>query len=297
MSLFSSAFDAPLAGPSTPFSTPVNPRKAAPKDQPHRNQPNDKKRKRPSGQATTPYSRPNTSSKPSRSAPPRTPRSDHKDAKVQSVKASLDKIMVVVQGAPVLGVGKVGSEPMGSLGKKKKNPKKSMPTVQAEPTRRHSESGKGRSKHADDDETFGSSRTSYSRDKGNASANANANSHERPAPAELSLPSAPPADKGKNIAGLTDMQKKMQSKLDGARFRWINEQLYSTQSSEALEMMRRDPKIFADVSSLPRHSIRRCIANETVPLVSSFAHRVMALPPPTAPRLTPGAFTQGHSDC
>ena len=31
--------------------------------------------------------------------------------------------------------------------------------------------------------------------------------------------------------------------------RWINEQLYSTPSTEALAMMRKDPKIFTDVSS------------------------------------------------
>jgi hypothetical protein len=29
--------------------------------------------------------------------------------------------------------------------------------------------------------------------------------------------------------------------------RWINEQLYSTPSTEAVAMMKKDPKIFADV--------------------------------------------------
>ncbi|KAK8858525.1 hypothetical protein IAR55_002752 [Kwoniella newhampshirensis] len=45
---------------------------------------------------------------------------------------------------------------------------------------------------------------------------------------------------------LTEMQAKMQAKLEGARFRWINEQLYSTPSAEAVAMMKKDPKIFAD---------------------------------------------------
>jgi ribosomal RNA-processing protein 8 len=44
------------------------------------------------------------------------------------------------------------------------------------------------------------------------------------------------------------MQRKMQSKLEGARFRWINEQLYSTASTDAVAMMDTDPKVFADVS-------------------------------------------------
>lgn len=31
--------------------------------------------------------------------------------------------------------------------------------------------------------------------------------------------------------------------------RWINEQLYSTKSTDAVAMMKKDPKIFADVST------------------------------------------------
>ena len=36
--------------------------------------------------------------------------------------------------------------------------------------------------------------------------------------------------------------------LKGTDVRWINEQLYSTPSTEAVVMMKKDPKIFADVS-------------------------------------------------
>lgn len=38
--------------------------------------------------------------------------------------------------------------------------------------------------------------------------------------------------------------------MEGADARWINEQLYSTKSTDAVEMMKKDPKIFADVSRL-----------------------------------------------
>jgi ribosomal RNA-processing protein 8 len=69
-------------------------------------------------------------------------------------------------------------------------------------------------------------------------------------PAELQLPHTIRADQegSKEDEGLTKMQKDMKAKLEGARFRWINEQLYSTPSTEAVEMMQKDPKIFSDVS-------------------------------------------------
>lgn len=62
----------------------------------------------------------------------------------------------------------------------------------------------------------------------------------------ITVPKASHADE----VELTDLQKSMRAKLDGARFRWINEQLYSTPSTEAVEMMKADPKIFADVCEL-----------------------------------------------
>ncbi|CED84187.1 Predicted RNA methylase involved in rRNA processing [Phaffia rhodozyma] len=51
---------------------------------------------------------------------------------------------------------------------------------------------------------------------------------------------------GDKFHGLTPMQAKMKKKLAGARFRWINEQLYTTSSASALEMMKSDPEIFSD---------------------------------------------------
>ncbi|WVQ80514.1 hypothetical protein IAT38_002619 [Cryptococcus sp. DSM 104549] len=67
-------------------------------------------------------------------------------------------------------------------------------------------------------------------------------------PVQLDMPTLPPTKKLKvgGEGNLTDMQKNMQAKLEGARFRWINEQLYSTPSTEAVAMMKKDPKIFAD---------------------------------------------------
>ncbi|WVO15794.1 hypothetical protein L204_103456 [Cryptococcus depauperatus] len=72
-----------------------------------------------------------------------------------------------------------------------------------------------------------------------------------PDPVQLPIPSQVKSTGTKKlkISGegtMTDMQKNMQSKLEEARFRWINEQLYSTPSAEAMAMMQKDPKIFAD---------------------------------------------------
>lgn len=40
------------------------------------------------------------------------------------------------------------------------------------------------------------------------------------------------------------LSKKMTSKIDGARFRWINEQLYTIKGDKAKEMFDRDPSLF-----------------------------------------------------
>ncbi|VEU22453.1 DEKNAAC103326 [Brettanomyces naardenensis] len=53
--------------------------------------------------------------------------------------------------------------------------------------------------------------------------------------------SAPPKMATEN---LTPLQKKMLNKLSGSRFRWINEQLYTTDSEKALEMMKKQPELF-----------------------------------------------------
>ncbi|KAF8974344.1 methyltransferase-domain-containing protein [Flammula alnicola] len=64
-------------------------------------------------------------------------------------------------------------------------------------------------------------------------------------------PSKPISAPGKALAssasGLTALQKSMKDSLDGARFRLINENLYKTDSREAHQMMREDPKVFEEV--------------------------------------------------
>ncbi|KAJ2741180.1 25S rRNA (adenine645-N1)-methyltransferase [Coemansia sp. BCRC 34301] len=49
-----------------------------------------------------------------------------------------------------------------------------------------------------------------------------------------------------SAGGLSTLQQKMQQKLKGARFRWINEALYTTTGDKALEMVQNDPSIFEE---------------------------------------------------
>ena len=53
---------------------------------------------------------------------------------------------------------------------------------------------------------------------------------------------------------LTPLQQKMRAKLSGSQFRHINEKLYTTHSSEALNLFTEQPSLFHDVSA-PRSRI------------------------------------------
>ncbi|KAI5953727.1 RRP8 [Candida theae] len=62
---------------------------------------------------------------------------------------------------------------------------------------------------------------------------------------------------------LTPLQQKMMSKLSGSRFRWINEQLYTISSEEALRLIKEQPSLFdeyhqgfkSQVSSWPENPV------------------------------------------
>lgn len=53
-----------------------------------------------------------------------------------------------------------------------------------------------------------------------------------------------PAPLPQMAANLTPLQQKMMAKLSGSRFRWINEQLYTTTSEKALKLVERQPSLF-----------------------------------------------------
>ncbi|KAI0347430.1 hypothetical protein BDW22DRAFT_528534 [Trametopsis cervina] len=66
-------------------------------------------------------------------------------------------------------------------------------------------------------------------------------------------PEAGPSKKGKKEEGLTELQANMKHSLDGARFRFINETLYKSDSSTAHDMMRENPEVFSEYHSGFRH--------------------------------------------
>lgn len=56
----------------------------------------------------------------------------------------------------------------------------------------------------------------------------------------------PRAAQAAPAATATSLQQKMKDRLKGARFRWINEKLYTSSSEEAVQMFREDPSIFKE---------------------------------------------------
>jgi hypothetical protein len=56
--------------------------------------------------------------------------------------------------------------------------------------------------------------------------------------------SAKPKEIEKKPSALSKMQQKMQKKLAGSKFRWINEQLYTTESQNSFQMFQQQPELF-----------------------------------------------------
>lgn len=73
---------------------------------------------------------------------------------------------------------------------------------------------------------------------------------------------------------LTPMQLKMQQKLSGARFRWINEQLYTTSSSEALDLFNKQPHVFGEYHEGFKHQVESWPENPVDTMVKNFKLRL-----------------------
>ncbi|SAL96633.1 hypothetical protein [Absidia glauca] len=55
--------------------------------------------------------------------------------------------------------------------------------------------------------------------------------------------------------GLTALQLKMKDKLSGARFRWLNEKLYTTEGNEAYTLFQEKPELFDEYHEGFRHQV------------------------------------------
>ncbi|KAK7061606.1 uracil phosphoribosyltransferase [Favolaschia claudopus] len=76
---------------------------------------------------------------------------------------------------------------------------------------------------------------------------------------------------GPSSVGLTALQKGMKRSLDGARFRIINETLYKSDSKQAHEMMRNDPKVYEEYHTGFRHQVQSWPTNPVQHYISTLS--------------------------
>lgn len=74
---------------------------------------------------------------------------------------------------------------------------------------------------------------------------------------------------------LTPLQLKMKEKLAGSRFRWINEQLYTVPSEEALKMITDNPDIFDEYHAGFRNQVQGWPENPVNTFVKRFEERLV----------------------
>ncbi|KAI0761705.1 methyltransferase-domain-containing protein [Irpex lacteus] len=92
-------------------------------------------------------------------------------------------------------------------------------------------------------------------------------------PATSSANGSSRAQGKKKAEGLTSLQADMKNSLDGAKFRWINETLYKSDSSSAHEMMRDNPSVFSEYHTGFRHQVQSWPDNPVSHYISSLSSR------------------------
>ncbi|SCV00455.1 LAME_0G09846g1_1 [Lachancea meyersii CBS 8951] len=85
---------------------------------------------------------------------------------------------------------------------------------------------------------------------------------------------------------LTALQQKMLAKLSGSRFRWINEQLYTTSSASALDLIKKQPQLFDEYHEGFRSQVQSWPENPVDVFVDQF--RIRSQKPVNAPGGLPG---------
>lgn len=87
-------------------------------------------------------------------------------------------------------------------------------------------------------------------------------------------------------AKLTPLQQKMLAKLSGSRFRWINEQLYTTTSEAALDLITKQPELFEEYHTGFREQVKLWPENPVEVFVNQV--KLRAKKPVNAPGGLPG---------
>lgn len=86
--------------------------------------------------------------------------------------------------------------------------------------------------------------------------------------------------------GLTALQQKMKEKLSGSRFRWINEQLYTISSEQALKLIEDSPELFDEYHSGFRAQVQTWPENPVDTMIKQVKFRLEK--PINAPGGLPG---------
>lgn len=87
---------------------------------------------------------------------------------------------------------------------------------------------------------------------------------------------------------LTPLQQKMMAKLSGSRFRWINEQLYTTTSESALKLIKEQPSLFDEYHQGFRSQVQSWPENPVNVFVDQIKERSKR--PVNAPGGLPGLY-------
>lgn len=77
---------------------------------------------------------------------------------------------------------------------------------------------------------------------------------------------------------LTPLQQKMMAKLSGSRFRWINEQLYTISSQDALKLIKEQPSLFDEYHQGFRSQVQSWPENPVDVFVNQIKTRASARP-------------------
>ncbi|GMM35971.1 25S rRNA (adenine645-N1)-methyltransferase [Saccharomycopsis crataegensis] len=93
---------------------------------------------------------------------------------------------------------------------------------------------------------------------------------------------------------LTPLQQKMMMKLSGSRFRWINEQLYTTRSEEALQLIKDQPELFDAYHQGFRSQVQGWPENPVDVFVQEFKFR--SKKPVNAPGGLPGIVNEDTNE-
>lgn len=101
----------------------------------------------------------------------------------------------------------------------------------------------------------------------------------------------PPSKKASSK--LTPLQQKMMAKLSGSRFRWINEQLYTINSEDALQLVKDEPSLFDEYHQGFREQVHSWPENPVDVFVNQIQTRGSSRPV-NAPGGLPGIVNDGR---